>query len=85
MHIVEGNSNLELSDEEDQDALFEQEAEEDDSGSSEDEIQAGQADIEESDQAEQSSRCPLWSRNSKYILSLYFCHGPLSSLGVLPW
>ncbi|CAI5666965.1 unnamed protein product [Oreochromis niloticus] len=42
------------------------EAEADDSGSSEDEIQAGQADTEESDQVEQSSRRPLCSRNSKF-------------------
>uniref|UniRef100_A0A3Q2WXU4 Si:ch211-255f4.7 n=1 Tax=Haplochromis burtoni TaxID=8153 RepID=A0A3Q2WXU4_HAPBU len=67
LRIVEGNSDLELSDEEDQDALFEPEAEEDDSGSSEDEIQAGQADTEESDQAEQCSRRPLWSRNSNVL------------------
>ena len=54
-----------MSDEEDQDAVFEPEAEKDDSESSEDETQAGQADAEESDQAEQStsmsSQRPLWS------------------------
>lgn len=75
LRIVDGNSDIELSDEESQDAVFEAEAEQDDSESSEDEIQAGQADAEESDQAEQStsmsSRCPLWSKNTKYTLSLY--------------
>lgn len=64
-----GNSDIELSDEE-QNAVFEPEAEEDESESSEDETQAGQADVEESDQAEQSSWRPLWSKNSKYTLSL---------------
>lgn len=75
LRIVDGNSDIELSDEEDQDAVFEAEAEEDYSESNEDEIQAGQADAEESDQAEQStsqsSRRPLWSKNTKYTLSLY--------------
>lgn len=51
---------------EDQQAVFKAEAEKDDSESSKDEIQAGQADAEESDQAEQStsesSRCLLWSK-----------------------
>lgn len=72
LQIVDGNSDIELSDE-DQDAVFEPEA--DDSGNSEDETQAGQSDAEESDEAEQStsmsSRRPLWSNNSKYTLSLY--------------
>ena len=75
LRIVDGNSDIELSDEEDQDAVFEPEAEKDDSESSEDETQAGQADAEESDQAEQStsmsSQRPLWNKNSKYTLILY--------------
>ena len=72
LQIVDVNSDIELSDEEDQDAVFEAEAEEDDLESSENEIQAGQADAKESDQAEQStsesSWCPLWSKNTKYTL-----------------
>lgn len=65
--------------------MFEAEAEEDDSESYEDEIQAGQADAEESDQAEQftfeSSWCPLWSKNPKY-LSWFYKKNNLFSLTV---
>ncbi|XP_028252182.1 piggyBac transposable element-derived protein 2-like isoform X2 [Parambassis ranga] len=75
LQIVAGNSDIELSDE-DQDAVFEPEAEEDDLENSEDESQAGQADAEESDEAEQSTsmsnRRPLWSKNSKFE----FQHNP---------
>lgn len=88
LRIVYGNSDIELSDEKDQDAVFEEEAEEDYSESSEDEIEAGQADAEESDQAEQStsksSRRPLWSKNTKYTLSLYSKKNNLFSLTIEP-
>ncbi|MED6246906.1 hypothetical protein ATANTOWER_025877 [Ataeniobius toweri] len=73
MRLVDGNSDTDMSDEEDQDAVFK--AEEDDSENLEDEIQAGQADAEKSDHAEQStsksSRRLLWTKNTKYTLSLY--------------
>ncbi len=72
-----------MSDEEEQDAVFEPEAEEDDSESSDDETQARQADADELDQAEQSSRRPLWSKNSKYTLSLYSKKNNLFSLNLL--
>jgi len=43
------------------------------SKSSEDEIQAGQAEAEESDKAEPStsSRHPLWSKTTIYMLTFY--------------
>lgn len=80
LQIVDGNSDIELSDEEDQDAVFEAEAEAEGSESSEDEIQAGQAEVEaeaeeSGEQTEQStspsSRRPLWSKTTMYTLTLY--------------
>uniref|UniRef100_A0A096LYE1 PiggyBac transposable element-derived protein domain-containing protein n=1 Tax=Poecilia formosa TaxID=48698 RepID=A0A096LYE1_POEFO len=57
LRIIDRDSDIELSDEEGEDAVFQAEAEEVDSESSKDEIQAGQADAD---------RRPLWSQNTKF-------------------
>lgn len=76
LQIVEGNSDIELSDEEEQGGVFEGEAEAEDSDSSEDEGEAGQVQAEEQEDAgcssSSSSRRPLWSKTTMYTLTLYF-------------
>ncbi|KAJ0039454.1 hypothetical protein NL108_013585 [Boleophthalmus pectinirostris] len=61
LQIVGENSDIELSDD-DQDLLFEGEAEESESSEDEDEVE---------EEESVSSRCPLWSKTTVYILILY--------------